>query len=66
MISMKVVTSTKEAVKYFTEHDYYSGDDGDGVVSSWYGKGAKDLKLCGANDKTEMARILDGNLSDSA
>ena len=65
MISMKVVTSTNEAVKYFTEHDYYSGDDAEQVESSWYGKGAEKLELSGAVDKQEMARLLDGRISES-
>ena len=65
MISMNVVTSTNEAVKYFTEHDYYAGDDAEQVKSSWHGKGAEKLELSGAVDKQEMARLLDGKVAES-
>ena len=43
MLSLFALKSSAEAVKYYSEHDYYSQEGEVSDISNWHGKGAGGL-----------------------
>ncbi|WP_339145160.1 MobF family relaxase [Pseudoalteromonas galatheae] len=63
MLSIKKLSSSSEAGKYYDKADYYTkGESGVDISSQWFGHGASELNLNGPVDKGEFVKILEGNL----
>lgn len=63
MLSIKILSSSDAAAKYYSHGDYY-GSEGEG---KWFGKGAKDFNLNGvftAKNNKEFKQLLDGIMPD--
>lgn len=64
MISIKAITDSGSATRYFSESDYYTKEQDGGVVSEWNGKGAESLGLQGSVSPEQFKTLLDGKLPD--
>ncbi|GHG07144.1 MobF family relaxase [Thalassotalea marina] len=63
MLSIKDLSSSNEAGKYYAKADYYTkGEDNVDIHSNWLGKGAALLGLEGSVDPETFKSILEGNL----
>ncbi len=63
MLSIKILSSSDAAAKYYSHGDYY-GSDGEG---KWFGDGKKDFNLNGeftAKNNKEFKELLDGIMPD--
>lgn len=64
MISIKPITNSGSATRYFSESDYYTKEQDGGVTSQWNGKGADALGLQGNVSPSTFKDLLDGKLPD--
>jgi conjugative relaxase-like TrwC/TraI family protein len=63
MLSIKILSSSDSAAKYYSHGDYY-GSEGEG---KWFGDGKKDFNLNGeftAKNNKEFKQLLDGIMPD--
>ncbi len=63
MLSIKILSSSDGAAKYYSHGDYY-GSEGEG---KWFGNGAKDFNLNGkftAKNNKGFKQLLDGTMPD--
>ena len=64
MLSLFALKSSAEAVKYYSEHDYYSHTGEQTDTSNWHGRGAVELGLSGKVDKDALDKLLQGKIAD--
>lgn len=59
--TIAALTSAAQAASYYEADDYYS--EGGLAPSEWFGHGARELKLDGAVDREQFARLLTGHVA---
>ncbi len=65
MLTMKKLTSSEGAGKYYSQADFYTnGESNVDIESYWYGKGSEELGLSGSVDIEEFVKKMKGNLSN--
>ncbi|HEY1857033.1 MobF family relaxase [Acidocella sp.] len=59
--TISALSSAAQAANYYEADDYYA--EGGLAPSEWLGEGARELKLAGAVDREQFARLLEGKVA---